>query len=283
MNASLSRPDAPVTAVRSCGLAETAEAVRFRDCHPVVPPARRNRRGTGNSRALRFCVIAAAALFPAMPHVPSAASAGERPGYSYIELRADISKIENDGRGARSDAAGRLVGFAASWNIYDSWYLKAGYSLERSTFSNAVAGTVLNFRMKQALVTAGGGRFWSVGNGTDLYAEGFVLHSSVNHEVPRVQPANGGPPTVGKRTSVIEDIGFGAAAGARHMLNDATEIEARFDIRTVSEATETAIAVSGRRKLADSLSVGLYASYGDTTYRNAGATAKIGAALRYEF
>ncbi len=283
MTTSLSKPGAPVSAVRPCGLAKTAEAVRFRDCHPVVPPARRNRRAAGNSRALRYCVIAAAALFPAMPHVPSAASAGERPGYSYIELRADISKTENDGRGARSDAAGRFVGFAASWNIYDSWYLKAGYSLERSTFSNAVAGTVLKFRMKQALVTAGGGRFWSVGNGTDLYAEGFVLHSSVSHEVSRVQPANGGPPTVGKRTSGIEDIGFGAAAGARHMLNDATEIEARFDIRTVSEATEAAIAVSGRRKLADSLSVGLYVSYGDTSYRNAGATAKIGAALRYGF
>ena len=218
-----------------------------------------------------------------MPLVAPAASAGERPGYSYIDLRADISKTGNEWPGARSDAAERLVGIAASWNVHESWYLKADYSLERSTFSNAVAGTVLKLRTKHTILTAGGGRFWAVGNGTDLYAEGFVLHSRVDHEFPDVKPVEGGMPTVGKRASAIEDTGFGAAVGVRHMLDGATEIEARFEVRDVYDFTETAVTVAGRRSLTDSLSLGLYVSCGGTTKRNAGATARIGAALRYGF
>ena len=215
--------------------------------------------------------------------VPPAASAGEGPGYSYVELRADISKTENGWPGARSDAAGRLVGFAASWNVHESWYLKVGHSRERSTFSNEVAGTVLKLRTKEAVVTAGGGRFWAVGNGTDLYAEGLVLHSRVDHEFPEVKAVEGGRPTVGKRASAIGDTGFDAAVGVRQMLDGATEIEARLEARTVHDFTETAIAFAGRRSLTDSLSLGLYVSYGETTKRHVGATAKIGAALRLGF
>ena len=215
--------------------------------------------------------------------VPPAASAGDRPGYSYIELRADISKTGNEWPGAGSDAAGRLVGFAASWNVRESWYLKAGYSLERFKFSSEAAGTLLKLRTKQAVVTAGGGRFWAVGNGAELYAEGLVLHSRVDHDFPDVKPVAGGRPTVAKRASAIEDTGFGAAVGVRYMLNGATEIETRLEARSVYDYTETAIGIAGRRSLTDSLSLGLYVSYGETTKRNIGATARIGAALRYGF
>ena len=240
-------------------------------------------RAAGLSKPLRHCLLASALSFAAVPLVAPAASAGERSGYSYIDLRADVSETENEGRGARRDAAGRLVGIAASWNVQESWYLKAGYSRERSKYSNEVAGTLLNLRTKHTVLTAGGGRFWAVADGTDLYAEGSVLHSRVDHEFPDVKPVEGGMPTVGKRASEIEDTGFGAAVGIRHMLDGATEIEARLEARTVHDFTETAVTVAGRRSLTDSLSLGLYVSCGGTTKRNAGATARIGAALRYGF
>ena len=240
-------------------------------------------RAAGKSNALRRCLLAAAVSFPAMPLVPPAASANERPVYSYVELRADISKTGNEWPGAGSDAARRLAGFAASWNVRESWYLKAGYSREKSRYSNEVAGTVLKLRTNHEVVIAGGGRFWAVANGTDLYAEGLVLHSRVDHEFPDVKPAAGGQPTVGKRASVIADTGFGAAVGVRHALDGATEIEARLEARAVHDFTDTAIAFAGRRSLTDSLFLGLYVSYGETTKRNVGATARIGATLRYGF
>lgn len=289
-------------------MAEMSQSALWQDSRPAGTPALRDRGGAGfraepavefsetarrtwhaaskaagKAETFRNCLFAVVSLLLAIFLVQSAASANEKPGYNYVELRADFSKTGNDARGARSDAAGRLIGIAASWNVWNSWYLKAGYSLERSTFSNEVAGTVLKFRMKRAVIEAGGGRYWAIGSATDLYAEGFVVHNRVDHEIPDVQPANGGPPTVGKRKFVMKDTGLGAAAGIRHMLTDTAEIEGRFDIRTVSETTETAIAIAGRRDLTDRLVLGLNFSYGDTTNRHVGSTAKIGAALRYRF
>ena len=105
----------------------------------------------------------------------------------------------------------------------------------------------------------------------------------MDHEFPEAKTIEGGQPTVGKRASIIGDTGFDAAVGVRQMLDGATQIEARLEVRTIHDFTETAIAFAGRRSLTDSLSLGLYVSYGETTKRHVSATAKIGAALRLGF
>ena len=99
-----------------------------------------------------------ALLVLAFLHVPPAASADQSLSYSYFELKGDISTTANDARGARDDANGRLVGLTASWELRESWYAKASYSLERKTFSNEVAGTILSLDTRQAAATLGGGR-----------------------------------------------------------------------------------------------------------------------------
>ena len=240
------------------------------------------RRAAGLPAALQRCLLAAV-LVPAVLQSVPMAGADEAPGYSYVELRAGVSKTRNEWPGAGSDASGRPVGFAASWKVDEGWYLTAGYSRERSRFSNEAAGTVLNLRARQAVAMAGGGRFWSIGSGADLYAEASALHSRVNHEHPDVRPAAGGRPTVAKRNAAAEDTGFGAAVGIRRMLNGATEIEGRFEVRDLHDFTESAIALAGRRSLTDRLSLGLHVSWGESTKRNTGATAGFGVALRHAF
>lgn len=229
---------------------------------------------------IRYLAIVAAL---ALSQAPPAAGADGRPGYSYVEARVDLSTTGNDTRGARSDAEGRLVGIAASWEVHESWYVKAGYSLEGKTFTNAVAGTMLSLRTKQMEITAGAGRSWALGRDTDLYAEGFVLHTRVEHDIPDVRVAERGPPTVGKRIAVLEDTGLGAAAGLRHLLDEATEVEGRIEVRDVAERTETRLALTGRRKITDNSSIGLFAAFATSTNPHIGNIAKIGAALRYEF
>ncbi len=231
---------------------------------------------------LRHCLLAALPV-SAFLLVPPGASAGAAPDYSYVELRAEVSRTGNEWVGARGDAESGLAGFTASWDAGRSWFAKAGYSVERSEFANAMAGTTLALRAKQAVSLVGGGRFWTVADGADLYAEGVVLHSRVDHGHPVVTPVEGGPPTVGKRDSVIEDTGFGAALGLRHMLSPATEIEARLEFRAVHGNSEREFSIAGRGRLTDELSLGLYAAWGGTTKRNAGATVRLGAALRYGF
>ena len=105
----------------------------------------------------------------------------------------------------------------------------------------------------------------------------------MDHEFPEANTVEGGRPTVGKRASVIGDTGFDAAGGVRQMLGGATQIEARFEVRTIHDFTETAIAFAGRSSLMDSLSLGFYVSYGETTKRHVSATAKVSAALRLRF
>ena len=162
-----------------------------RGYRPAGPACRKE-----NIMPIRYLAIVAAL---ALSQAPPAAGADGRPGYSYVEARVDLSTTGNDTRGARSDAEGRLVGIAASWEVHESWYVKAGYSLEGKTFTNAVAGTMLSLRTKQMEITAGAGRSWALGRDTDLYAEGFVLHTRVEHDIPDVRVAERGPLTVGKR------------------------------------------------------------------------------------
>ena len=123
---------------------------------------------------IRYLAILAAL---ALSQAPLAAGADERPDYSYVEARVDLSTTGNDARGARGGAEGRLAGITASWEVHERWYVKAGYSLEWKTFTNAVAGTVLSLRTKQTETTVGAGRSWALGSDTDLYTEGFVLHT----------------------------------------------------------------------------------------------------------
>ena len=127
--------------------------------------------------------------------MPPAASADQSLSYSYFELRGDISTTANDARGARDDANGRLVGLTANWEFRESWYAKAGYSLERKSFSNEVAGNVLSLDTRQAAATLGGGRFWHAGEKTDIYVEALVVHIRTDHDVPDVAVMQGGPPS----------------------------------------------------------------------------------------
>ena len=164
-----------------------------------------------------------ALLVLAFLHVPPAASADQSLSYRYFELKGDISTTANDARGARDDANGRLVGLTASWELRESWYAKASYSLERKTFSNEVAGTILSLDTRQAAATLGGGRFWHAGEKTDIYVEALVVHTRADHDVPDVTVTEREPPTVGTRVAVIEDTGLGAAVGARHSFGEATD------------------------------------------------------------
>ena len=132
-----------------------------------------------------------ALLVLAFLHVPPAASADQSLSYSYFELRGDISTTANDARGARDDANGRLVGLTANWEFRESWYAKAGYSLERKSFSNEVAGNVLSLDTRQAAATLGGGRFWHAGEKTDIYVEALVVHIRTDHDVPDVAVMQG--------------------------------------------------------------------------------------------
>ena len=224
-----------------------------------------------------------ALLVLAFLHVPPAVSADQSLSYSYFELRGDISTTANDARGARDDANGRLVGLTANWEFRESWYAKAGYSLERKSFSNEVAGNVLSLDTRQAAATLGGGRFWHAGEKTDIYVEALVVHVRTDHDVPDVAVMQGGPPTVGTRVSVIEDTGFGAAVGARHAFGEATEVEGRMEIQDVAGQTATMLSATGRRQLTEHVSIGLFASLGKSTNRHIGDVATIGTTLRYAF
>ena len=234
------------------------------------------------SPILRHFLLVAVPI-PAILLCAPVAGADAALDYSYVELRADVARTGNEWTGARGDSESRLAGLTASWNAGRSWFVKAGYSVERSKFSNDVAGTLLELRVKQAVFMAGGGRFWPVADSARLYAEGAVLHSRVDHEHPDVTPVEGGRPTVGKRDSVFEDTGFGAALGVRHTLSRATEIEARLEARAIHDNTVSEIYVAGRRSLTDDLSLGLYASWGETTKQNTGSTARLGVTMRHGF
>lgn len=224
-----------------------------------------------------------AVLVLAFLQVPPAAGADRRPSYSYVELKGDVSTTANDARGARDDANGTLLGLTASLQLRESWYAKARYSLERKTFANEAAGTALSLDTRQAAVAVGAGRFWHAGERTDIYAEAFVVHTRVDHDVPDATVTERGPARVGTRVLVIEDSGLGAAFGARHALDKATEVEGRMEIKDVADHTTTLLSATGRRRLTEHVSIGLFASFGASTDRHIGDVAAIGTTLRYTF
>ena len=229
---------------------------------------------------MRF-LAASVACVPLL--VASSVIAEERPGYSYLELTGDFSTTANEARGAQKDADGRLIGIAVSWQFQERWYTAGRYSVEKKTFQNEAAGTVLTLQTRQPVGAAAIGRIWHAGEGSSFFFEAMVAHTTVDHDVPDVRTPVQGPPIVGTRVAVLEDTGFGAGAGWRLAFDGRMELESRIELLDITDQTETKLAVTIRREIVDTLAVGLYTSYSTSTDRNFDDIAKFGVSLRFRF
>ncbi len=260
--------------------------------------------------SLKYACAAAALIFAA------ASSAGAADlSYSFLEVTGDISRTENTSRGATENADGTFLGVKASYEIAESWHVKAGYSREHKRFGNEVLGrdfrvTDIDLETDQVFFEIGGGHHWTISERTDLYIEALAMRTRVDHDIPKMieaeaggppagvggpPPGTGGPPTGGEgavalpprfegtRVSVLKDWGYGVNAGARHMVSESVELEGRVGLVDIVNERETIVAAGGQYHMDAALALGVFVSFSKSTDRNFDNIRKLGVSLRYQF
>ena len=215
--------------------------------------------------------------------------------YSYLELKADLSKTENTATNpVEKDANGRLLGVAGSWEAFGSFYMKGAWSRETKEFGNEVVGTPVNLDSNQTTIALGAGYHFKTGERTDIYTEALaIVDFKVEHLVPVVVPSEFGPPSVSTVNSTIDGNGFVTALGARHWISESVELEAqlshtrtRGDVLRTGEKisdSETLLRIDGHVHAGEGISVGTFFSYSKHTDMNFDNIRKLGISLRYHF